>query len=159
MDSATDTHKGKSLVALDDIPTVPGIRPFQDADSNTTLSTIVFLPQGPQSLKPPRSNTITVLPHIDEQKKIDPQTAPQHAVVLIEMIYLIHEDYKAKIDKLAEVVDFLKLEIDELKATAYPDTPTPIPFNPTKAKALESSTGPTTYPPQATSSLSNATPS
>ncbi|KAG0640898.1 hypothetical protein HOY80DRAFT_1040531 [Tuber brumale] len=86
------------------------------------------------------------------------QSALPHVVVLIEMIYLIYEDYKTKIDKLVEVANSLKLEVDELKATLYLDILTSIPFNSTKAKAPEASTGPTTYPPPAISSLSTVTP-
>ncbi|KAG0639339.1 hypothetical protein HOY80DRAFT_1045481 [Tuber brumale] len=75
------------------------------------------------------------------------------------MIYLIYADYKAKVNKLVEVVDSCKLEIDELKATQCPDIPTPIPFNLIGAKVPELSTAPTTYPPPVALSLNTAIPS
>ncbi|KAG0643119.1 hypothetical protein HOY80DRAFT_1034445 [Tuber brumale] len=73
------------------------------------------------------------------------------------MIYLIYADFKDKMDKLVEVIDSCKLEMDELRAPSYPDTSILNPFNPTRVKALKDSTRCTTHPPLATFSLNTAT--
>jgi len=114
-----------------------------------TLSPI-FMPQGPPSLKRPRSTTVSSLPHIDEQYlrdappsayflnlfhkinlelEIGATTANKDTVVMIEMIYQIHKDYRSAIDALSEQIEALTEELANTKeATPRPDTPTPIPF-------------------------------
>jgi len=131
-----------------------------------TLSPI-FMPAGPSSLKPPRSNTITSLPHIDERylrnappsayflnlfhkinqdQKIGATTASKENVVMIEMIYQIYKEYRTAINVLSEPIEALTEEVSTLKnATPRPDTPTPIPF-PLPVTAPERSAAPDSRP-------------
>jgi len=56
-------------------------------------------------------------------------TASKENVVTIEMLYLIHKDYRTAIDGLSEQIEALTAEVSTLKnATPQPDTPTLIPF-------------------------------
>jgi len=104
----------------------------------------------PPGLKRPRSTTVSSLPHIDEQflrdappsayflklfhkinqeLEIGATTANKDTVVMIEIIYQIHKDYRSAIDRLSEQIEVLTEEIANTKeATPRPDTPTPIPF-------------------------------
>jgi len=89
------------------------------------------MPQGPPSLKRPRSTTVSSLPHIDEQYlrdalpsgyllnlfhkinlelEIGATTANKDTVVMIEMIYQIHKDYRSAIDALSEQIEALTEE-------------------------------------------------
>ena len=108
------------------------------------------MPAGPLSLKRPRSNTITSLPHIDERylsnappsayflnlfhkinqdQEIGATSASKENVVMIEMIYQIHKDYRTAIDALSEQIEALTEGVSTFKdATPRPDTLTPIPF-------------------------------
>jgi len=126
-----------------------GARSSSTQEGAPTLSPI-FMPQGPPLLKRPRSNTITSLSHIDERylrnafpsayflnlfhkinqdQEIGATTASKENVVMIEMIYQIHKDYRTAIDALSELIEALTEEVSTLKdATPRPDTPTPIPF-------------------------------
>jgi len=130
-------------------PTPAGARSSSTQEGAPTLSPI-FMPAGPPSLKRPISNTITSLPHIDERylrnapprayflnlfhkinqdQEIGATTASKENVVMIEMIYQIHKDYRTAIDALSEQIEALTEEVGTLKdATPRPDTPTPIPF-------------------------------
>ncbi|KAG0640329.1 hypothetical protein HOY80DRAFT_1042196 [Tuber brumale] len=74
------------------------------------------------------------------------------------MIYLIHKDYKAKIDKLLDIVDAYKFKLNELKATSCPNIPTLMPSPSIWQGAREPSTESTTSLLLATSFLFTATP-
>jgi len=140
--------KGKGKAA--DPPLPPsGARSSSTHDGAPTLSPI-YMPPGPPSLKRPRSNMIKSLPHIDERylrnapptayflnlfhkinqdQEIGATTASKENVVMIEMIYQIHKDYRTAIDALSEQIEALTEEVSPLKnATPRPDTLTPIPF-------------------------------
>ena len=141
-------------------PTPAGARSSSTQEGAPTLSPI-FMPAGPPSLKRPTSNTITSLLHIDERylrnappsayflnlapkinqdQEIGATTASKENVVMIEMIYQIHKDYRTAIDALSEQIEALTEEVSTLKdATPRPDTPTPIPFTlPTTAPSRPS---------------------
>jgi len=140
--------KGKGKAA-DPPPPPTGARSSSTQEGAPTLSPI-FMPQGSPSLKRPRGNTITSLPHIHERylrnalpsayflnlfhkinqdQEIGATTASKENVVMIEMIYQIHKDYRTAIDALSEQIEALTEEASTLKnATPRPDTPTPIPF-------------------------------
>jgi len=130
-------------------PPPTGARSSSTQQGAQTLSPI-FMPPGPPSLTRPRSNTITSLTHIDksylrnappsayflnlfhkinQDQEIGATTASKENVVLIEMIYQIHKDYRRAIDALSEQIEALTEEVSTLKdTTPRPDTPTPIPF-------------------------------
>ena len=140
-------------------------------DGAHTLSPI-FMPQGPPSLKRQRSSMISSLPHIDErylrdappsayflnlfhkinqEKEIGATAATKDTVVMIEMIYQIHKDYRSAIDALVQDIETLTEEVASLKtATPGPNTPTPIPFNRPKASASKAAAN-DTIPPRAPS--------
>ena len=144
--SRRNKGKGKKTNPL---PTPAGAMSSSTQEGALTLSPI-FMPAGPPSLKRPRSNTITSLPHIDERylrnappsayflnlfhkinqgQEIGATTASKENVVMIEMIYQIHKDYRTAIDALSEQIEARTEEVSTLKdATPWPDTPTPIPF-------------------------------
>jgi len=108
------------------------------------------MPEGPPSLKRQRSTTVSSLPHIDERylknappsayflnlfhkinqdQEIAATTFSKDNVVMIEMIYQIHKDYRTAIDSLSEQSEALTEAVSTLKnATPRPDTPTPIPL-------------------------------
>jgi len=66
---------------------------------------------------------------INQDQEIVATTASKENVVMIEMIYQIHKDYRTAIDALSEQIEALTEEVIRLKdATPQPDTPTPIPF-------------------------------
>ena len=163
-----NTGRGKAKLAEPALP--PGTRHSTMAEGESTLSPI-FTPQGPPSLKRQRSSTASSLPHIDEQylkhgppsayflnlfhkvnqeKEIGAGAAGKDTVVLIEMLYLIHKDYRSAIDSLIEDIEALTEEIATLKsATPRPTTPTPIPFDTTGRKAPEIATSkPSAQPPK-----------
>jgi len=142
-------HRGKGKGKAADPPPPPmGARSSSTQEGAPTLSPI-FMPAGPHSLKRPRSNMITSLPHIDERylrnappsayflnlfhkinqdQEIGATTASKENVVMIEMIYQIHKDYRTAIDALSEQIEALTEEVSTLKnATPRPDAPTPIP--------------------------------
>ena len=138
--------KGKSA---NPPPPPAGARSSSTQGGAPTVSPI-FMPQGPPSLKRQRSTTVSSLPHIDEEflknappsayflnlfhqinqePEIGATTASKENVVMIEMIYQIHKDYRTAIDALSEQIKALTNEVSTLKnATPRPDTPTPIPF-------------------------------
>ena len=140
--------KGKGKAA-DQPPPPTGARSSSPQDGAPTLSAI-FMPQGPPSLKRHWSNMITSLPHIDERylrtpppsayflnlfhkinqdQEIGATTASKEHIVIIEMIYQIHKDYRTAIDALSEQIETLTEEVSTLKnATLRPDTTIPIPF-------------------------------
>ena len=163
-----NTGKGKAKPAEPAPP--PGNRHSTIAEGECTLSPI-FTPQGPPSLKRQRSSTASSLPHIDEQYlkhgppsayflnlfhkvnqegEIGAGAAGKDTVVLIEMLYLIHKDYRTAIDSLVEDIEALTEEIATLRnATPRPATPTPIPFDTTGKKAPEVATfKPSAQPPR-----------
>jgi len=73
-------------------------------------------------------------------------SASKENVVMIEMIYQIHKDYRTAIDALSEQIKALTEEVSTLKnATPRPDTPTPIPF-PLLVTAPERATAPDSRP-------------
>jgi len=147
-------------------PPPAGARGSSTQEGAPTLSPI-FMPAGPPSLKRPRSDTITSLPPIDERylrnappsayflnlfhkinqdQQIGATTTSKENVVMIEMIYQIHKDYRTAIDALREQIEALTEEVSTLKnATPRPDTPTPIPF-PLPATAPERSAVPDSRP-------------
>ena len=126
-----------------------------------------FLPQGPPALKRHRSPTVSSLLPIDErflkkapssayflnlihkineELEIGATTASKESVVMIEMIYKIHKDYRTAIDALSEQIEALTLDVRTLKnAPPQPDTHTPIPF-PLPAVAPERATAPDSRP-------------
>jgi len=143
-------HRGKGKGKAAD-PTLPptGARSFSTQDGAPTLSPI-FLPQGPPLLTRYRSTTVSSLQpsnesflknappsayflnlchKINQELEIGATTASKENVVMIEMSYQIHKDYKTAIDALSEQIDALTEEVSTLKnATRQPETPTPIPF-------------------------------
>jgi len=157
--------KGKGKAA-DPPPPPTGARSSSTQDRAPTLSPI-FMPQGPPSLKRPRSNTIKSLPHIDERylrnappsayflnlfhkinqdQEIGVTIASKENVVMIEMIYQIHKDNRTAIDALSEQIEALTVEVSILKnATPRPDTRTPIPF-PLPVTAPERTAAPDSCP-------------
>ena len=172
-------NKGKGKKA-NPPPTPAGARSSSTQEGAPTLSPI-FMPAGPPSLKRPRSNTITSLPHIDERylrnapprayflnlfhkinqdQVIGATTASKENVVMIKMMYQIHKDYRTAIDALSEQIEALTEEVSTLKnAPARPDTPTTIPF-PLPATAPEPSAVPDSRPvalPRAAPHKSSAT--
>ena len=61
-----------------------------------------------------------------------------HTMGLLDVIRMIHQDYRLAVDTLMESVDILMEEIVALKAeTPYPETPTPIPFKVADTKPLD----------------------
>ena len=140
--------QGKGKAADPPLPPT-GARGSSTQDGAPTLSPI-FMPQGQPSLKRPRSNTITSLPLIDERylrnappsayflnvfhkinqdQEIGATTASKENMVMIEMIYQIHKDYRTAIDALSEQIAALTQVVSTVKsATPRPDTPTTIPF-------------------------------
>ena len=147
-------------------PPPTGARSSSTQESAPTLSPI-FMPQGHPSLKRPRSNTITSLAHIDEtylrnappsayflnlfhninhDQEIGATTASKENVVMIEMIYQIHNDYRTAIDALSEQIEALTEELSTFKnPTPWPDTPTPLPF-PIPVTAPEQAAAPDSHP-------------
>ena len=140
--------KGKGKAA-EKPPPPTRARSSSTQDGAPTLSPI-FMPQGLPLVQPPRSNTITSLPHINERylrnappsayflnlfhkinqdQEIGATTASQENVVMTETIYQIHKDYMTAIDALSEQIEALTEAVSTLKnATLRPDTRTPIPF-------------------------------
>jgi len=140
--------QGKGKAADPPLPPT-GARGSSTQDGAPTLSPI-FMPQGPPSLKRQRSTTVSSLPHIDERylknappsayflhlfhkinqdQEIGATTFSKENVVMIEMIYQIHKDYRTAIDSLSEQSEALTEAVSTLKnATPRPDTPTPIPL-------------------------------
>ncbi|PWW80299.1 hypothetical protein C7212DRAFT_341995 [Tuber magnatum] len=125
--------------------TDPKVGPSFTEDGQPVFRPISFSPESPPSRKRPHSDTVSTLPHVDEEYLKD--SALKHSVVILEMIYLIHKDYRAWSDRLAETIDSLMLVIEELHTnTLYPDTPTPIPFPSSKVKVPEPPKEPSTQP-------------
>jgi len=140
--------KGKGKAA--DKPPPPTRAPSSSTQHGAPTLSPILMPQGLPWLKRPRSNTIMSLPHIDERylrntppsayflnlfhkmnqdRDIGATTASQENVVMIEMIYQIHKDYRTAIDALSEQIEALTEAVSTLKnATPRLDTPTPIPF-------------------------------
>jgi len=110
----------------------------------------IFMPQGPPSLKQLRSTTVSSLPPIDEvflknaplsvyflnlfhkinqAMEIGATAASKENVVMIEVIYGIHKDFRSAINALSKQIEALTEERSTLKnATPRRDTLTPIPF-------------------------------
>jgi len=78
---------------------------------------------------PPSAYFLNLFHKINQDQEIGATTASKENVVMIEMIYQIHKDYRTDIDALSEQIEALTKEVSTLKnATSQPDTPTPIPF-------------------------------
>jgi len=126
-------------------PTPAGARSSSTQEGAPTLSPI-FMPAGPSSLKRPISNTITSLSHIDERylrnapprayflnlfykinqdQEIGATTAGKENVVMIEMIYQIHKDYRTAIDGLSKQIEALTEEVGTLNMLHPGLTPPP----------------------------------
>ena len=109
-------------------------------------STVSGLPQVPATYlhdAPPSAYFLNLFHKINREKQIGAEPpASEETVVLIEMIHLIHKDYRAAIDKLTEDIEALTEEVNTLKrASPQPATPTPIPF-PLLEKAPAPADGP-----------------
>jgi len=137
-------NKGKGKKANRPLPPACA-RSSSTQEGAPTLSPI-FMPAGPPLLKRPRSITITSLLHIDERylrnappsayplnlfhkinqdQEIGATTASKENVVMIEMIYQIHKDYRTAIDALSEQIEALTGEVSTLKDATPRLTPPP----------------------------------
>jgi hypothetical protein len=137
------------------------------SSGNVPISPQPYLPPGPSPFKRQRSSTVSSLPPIDERYlKGAPPSAyfmnlfhkinmeqkigaslndNKDTVVMIEMIYLIHKDYRSAVDALTETIETLTEELDAFRsATPRPATPTPIPFPLAVPETEKKSTDPDT---------------
>ena len=147
------TRRGKGKGKKTDPKPPPAGARSATHEGAPTLSPI-FMPQGPPSLKPPRSTTVSSLPHIDEQylrdapprayflhlfhkinqvPEIGATTANKDTVVMIDMIYQIHKDYRSAIDALSEQITALTEELANTKQA----TPGQIPLPPYPSHSLQ----------------------
>jgi len=94
----------------------------------------------------PSAYFLNLFHKINQDQEIRATTASKENVVLIEMIYQIHKDYRTAIDAHGEKIEALGEEVSTLKnATPRPDTPTPIPF-PLPVTAPERTAAPDSRP-------------
>jgi len=140
--------------------------PLSDAGALKATLSPSLLPHGPPSGKRQRSST---LPQFELDKwavPIDyylhlfhpaatgmgienPPGESNHTRVLLDVIRMIHQDYRSAVDALVESVNILTEEIVALKAeTPRPERPPPIPFKVAETKPLN--VKPDSKPPLAT---------
>lgn len=175
MDTSTPTfksrrqHKGKGSAGEPDRP--QGTRPSATAEGAPTLSPILMR-HGPPLRKRPRSSALTNLPHVDEwylrhnppstywltlfqnkylekcnEDKEEPTPISKETRVMMELFYQMHRDYRLAIDALVDNIEAVEEVVAELRTTpSRPDTPTPIPFLPTKEAPAPPAEPQTTLP-------------
>jgi len=95
---------------------------------------------------PPSAYVLNLFHKINLELEIGATTTSKENMVMIEIIYQIHREYRTAIDALSEQIEALTEEVSTLKnATLQPDTPTPILF-PLPAVAPARATAPDSRP-------------